>query len=106
MLLTQALKNLYYSVCQARIPGQAEDSEERYMIKAVPKDSREAAVIRHLLSSPEGRQRNSHIIPAELVDCSKSSLIIMPRLVDQFVFWEQLGTKHLLGFITQAIEVR
>ena len=76
------------------------------MVKAAHKDSREAVVIRHLLSCPSGRQRNSHVIPAELVDCSESLLIIMPMLEDQFVFWKRLGMKNLLGFITQAIEVR
>ncbi|TCD67073.1 hypothetical protein EIP91_000586 [Steccherinum ochraceum] len=54
------------------------DSKENFFVaKAIPKDSSEVAVLRILLEIPRNGNRT---VPAELVDCQHSTLVIMPFL--------------------------
>ncbi|TCD63754.1 hypothetical protein EIP91_004969 [Steccherinum ochraceum] len=54
------------------------DSKEKFFVaKAIPKDSSEVAVLRVLLELPGSGNRT---VPAELVECQHSTLVIMPFL--------------------------
>lgn len=82
-------------------------SEFSYIVKACKKTSREIAVLRYLQKATASSPYNgpSHIIPAEIVDCSQTSLIVMPRLWESLRYWNELSKEILFSFFTQIIEV-
>ncbi|TCD63753.1 hypothetical protein EIP91_004968 [Steccherinum ochraceum] len=79
------------------------DSHERFFVaKAVPKDSSEVSVLRSLQAITCLRNRT---IPAELVDCQHSTVVIMPFLDTlRMASPEYVTMEQYLYLFTQIIE--
>ncbi|TCD67072.1 hypothetical protein EIP91_000585 [Steccherinum ochraceum] len=79
------------------------DSQENFFVaKATPRDSSEAAVLRSLIETPHCENR---VVPAELVDCQHSTLVIMPFLRTLLLASpEYVTVEQYLHLFTQMIE--
>lgn len=87
----------------ACVLGAAHKNGDFYAIKSTPKDSHEADNLKRLLMVPCPQ---NHIIPAEIVECEYSYVIIMPFVSSSIAIrWNQLGPLALMEFFSQMVEV-
>lgn len=77
----------------------------KYVVKSTAKDSQEADNLRRLLACPD---LNNHTIPAEVIECEDSYVIIMPYVMtSEDIPWHLLGRPItvLLDLFAQMAEV-
>lgn len=93
-----ATKDRWWRVCYAMDKA---DPDKRYIVKAVKKDSDEAANFKRLHAL---RCCQNRIVPAELLECDNSLLVVMPFLT-VFTLAHGLTRTRLFGLFTQLMEV-
>ena len=75
----------------------------RYVARVVSNKSMELQVLRKLqqLQSPD-----SYAVPMEILPCSETSLVVMPRLTPVHALpWEKLDQSTMLGIISVVLKV-
>ena len=86
-----------------RVCPVTDDNGHRFVIKSVVKGSPELTNVKTLLDLPSPR---NHTVPAEVIDCEKTSLIVMPWLSSvKFLWWMNLDLDTLNMLFGQIIEV-